>query len=106
MIFTSAYVRRVPLSMIGKSKNPTCFKLGNFPISYKNKEKVWFTLKVTVWWIKTVFSPHHLKINGNVNAILILENCSAHKDLDGSDVKKKFGLLDKFIILFLPPNLT
>ena len=46
-----------------------------------------------------------MKTHGNFNALLIIDNCSAHKDLDDSDVARKFGLLDKLCI-FLLPNLT
>ena len=106
MICTSTDGKKAPLAIIGKSKNPTCFNLGKFPIAYKNQNKAYFTLKVTVWWIKTVFWTHHLNIQGYMNAILILDNYSSHKELDGSDVAKKFGLSDRFIIIFLPPNLT
>ena len=69
-------------------------------------KKSWFTYKITVWWINTVFWPHHLKTDGNVYSLLILENCSSHKDLDESEVARKFGLLDKLCIILLPPNLT
>ena len=62
--------------------------------------------KIIVWWIKTVFWPHHLKTHGNVYALLILDNFSAHKYLDDSDVARKFGLTDKLCIIFLPPYLT
>ena len=74
MVCTSVYGNKVPLAMIWKSKNPTCFKLETCPIAYKNENKAWSTLKATVLWIKTVFWPHHFTICGNVNAILILDN--------------------------------
>ena len=41
-----------------------------------------------------------------MNAILIIDNGSAHKDLCGSDFAKEFGLPDTLTIIFLPPNLT
>ena len=40
-----------------------------------------------------------------MNTILTLNNYIAQKELD-SDVANKFVLLDNFIIIFLPPNLT
>ena len=68
--------------------------------------KIWFTQKIIVWRIKRVFWTHHLKTHGNVYALLILDNFSAHKYLDDSDVARKFGLTDKLCIIFLPPYLT
>ena len=47
-----------------------------------------------------------MKTHRKFYALLILDNCSAHKDLNDSDVARKFGLPDKWCIIFLPPNLT
>ena len=74
-------------------------------MAYADK-KYWFTQKVTVWWIETVFCSHHLKTHWNVYTSLIIDNCSAHKYFEDSDVARKFGLPDKLCIILLPPNLT
>ena len=55
---------------------------------------------------KDSFWPHHLKTNENVYALLILDNCSAHKHLYDSDLARKFVLPDNLCIIFLPLNLT
>jgi hypothetical protein len=47
-----------------------------------------------------VFWPWHVHKFGDVKAILLLDNCSAHTDLDESRLPKKL------IIHFLPPNVT
>ena len=67
---------------------------------------LFLTQKSTVWWINIVFWSHHLKAHGNVYALLILDNCIAHKYLYDRDVVRKFGLPDKLWIVFLPPNCT
>ena len=55
---------------------------------------------------KDSFWPHHLKTHENVYALLILDNCSAHKHLYDSDLARKFVLPDNLCIIFLPLNLT
>ena len=38
----------------------------------------WFDRDIIYWWIMNVFWPHHLKYQVNFNAILTLENFTAH----------------------------
>ena len=103
MICTAADGFKVPIALIGKSKKPTCFELiqpgKRTPLPYKHQKNAWFDKQITIWWIDNVFWPEHLKRNGDVNAILILDNCSAHK-FDMSMIPVKLT------ILFLPPNVT
>ena len=108
MVCTAADGSKVPLCLVGKSQHPHCFRLrpGGCPIPYTHQKKAWFTINVTVWWIKHVFWPHHLQKHGNVYAILILDNCSSHQGIDQSDFQKQHNLPEKLIILFLPPNVT
>jgi hypothetical protein len=47
-----------------------------------------------------VFWPHHLCEHGDIWAILLLDNCSAHTELDASLLPKKLR------IIFFPLNLT
>jgi hypothetical protein len=99
MVGVSVDGDKVPLA------TPVCFKYeldkNEKPtIAYKDQQNAWFTKKITEWWIVNVFWPHHTKKRGNVWAILLLDNCSAHHGLDD-------GILpDKLIIIFFPPNLT
>ena len=51
------------------------------------------------WWISSVFLPAHRKRNGDVLAILILDNFSGH-NIDFSQFS------DCLIVIFLPPNVT
>lgn len=103
MVCTAANGVKFPLAIIGKPKKPACFRLlpdqQNTPIPYTNQSNAWFDKFTTVWWIKHVFWPEHLKRHGDVHAILLLDNCSAHK-IDEKYVPKNLH------ILFLPPNVT
>ena len=103
MICTTADGFRLPVAIIGKAKKPVCFGLlhttQSTPLPYKHQKNAWSDKDITIWWINNVFWPEHLQENGHVNAILILDNCSAHK-IDISKISKKIT------IKFLPPNVT
>ena len=103
MVCIAANGSKFPLSIHGK-KNIHLFKIRELS-SGLCRQKPWFAQIVTVWRIKKVFGPYHLKTHRNVYALLILNNCSGQKDLDDSDVARKFLLRDKLYIC-LPPNIT
>jgi hypothetical protein len=102
MVCTASNGDKVPLAIIGKSKKPLCFGQVNnkLPIAYKGQANAWFTKDITVWWLLEVFIPHHEKRYGkSSNAILLLDNCSAHK-ID-------MNILPAWLkIVFFPPNVT
>jgi hypothetical protein len=102
MVCTASDGTKVPLSVIGKPKKPVCFHLadgGKPPLSYNNQPNAWFDRNITVWWINSVFWPFHLRTQGDVKALLLLDNCTAH-DINTSDIP------DRLLIIFLPPNMT
>jgi hypothetical protein len=103
MIASAADGSKVPLSIVGKPKNPKCFELCENPkkppIAYFNQDNAYFTREVTAWWIKNVFLPHHNRKFGNAHAILLLDNCSAHK-IDEEALPSYLHLI------FFPPNMT
>jgi hypothetical protein len=102
MVATSASGKKVPLFMVGKSKNPECFKLcgGVLPMAYTHQPNAWFDRDVTMHWINTVLWPWHVQEHGNVFCLLLLDNCPAHINLD------KNKLPPKLVIEFFPPNCT
>jgi hypothetical protein len=53
-----------------------------------------------MWWILKVFWPFHLKYNGNVPAILLLDNCSAQTNLDALLLSRNLE------IEYFPENMT
>jgi hypothetical protein len=102
MVCTASDGTKVPLSVVGKPKKPVCFRLsddGKPPLTYTNQRNAWFDRNITMWWIKTVLWPFHLRTQGDVNALLLLDNCTAH-DVDMSKLPRKLT------IIFLPPNMT
>ena len=82
---------------------PSCFRLldprAGPPLPYKEQKNAWFDKSITLWWINSVFWPGHLRKHGDVNAILVLDNCSAH-NIDMSRIPARLT------IKFLPPNVT
>ena len=102
MVCTATNGKKVPLAVIGKPENPVCFSLApnrKPPLPYRNQKAAWFDRHITVWWINHVFWPHHRKMHGDVDCILLLDNCSAHK-IDDETIPKRCH------ILFFPPNMT
>jgi hypothetical protein len=55
MVFTSCNGKKVPLAVVGKANQPTCFHLstnGVTPLPYKQGQKnVWFNKEIMMWWI-------------------------------------------------------
>jgi hypothetical protein len=76
MVATSAIGDKIPLFMVGKAKNPECFRLcgGKPPMHYHYQTNAWFDKDVTVHWINKVLWPWHLQQHGNVCCLLLLDN--------------------------------
>jgi hypothetical protein len=103
MVASSAAGAKIPLFMVGKSKQPECFRLlagGKPPMHYHHQPNAWFDREVTLVWINTVLWPWHLQQFGDVHCLLLLDNCPAHSNLDESKLPRKL------IIYFFPPNCT
>ena len=101
MVCTAVDRWRAPIAFLGKVKTPHCFKLlpdGKLtPLPYKGQHNSHFEKDISIWWINNVFLPEHLKRNGDVNSIQILDSCSTH----AIDVSKILACL---FIKLLPPN--
>ena len=103
MVASSAAGAKIPLFMVGKSKQPECFRLcagGKPPMHYHHQSNAWFDRDVTLVWINTVLWPWHRQQHGDVHCLLLLDNCPAHSNLDESKLPRKL------IIYFFPPNCT
>lgn len=99
---------KLPLVLIGKSKNPRCFKhisRDHLPVTYYNQPNAWMNTVIFSDWFHHKFVPivqEKLREKGlDDRAVLLLDNCSAHpneEDLTSSD--------GKVVAKFLPPNVT
>ncbi len=99
---------KLPLLLIGKYKNPRCFKnisRESLPLIYTNQSNAWVNSVIFTDWFHQNFVPKARKglqdLGVEPKAILLLDNCSAHpneEDLVSSD--------GKIIAKYLPPNVT
>lgn len=81
--------------VIGKSKNPRCFKqAGHLPVDYDANANAWMTMEIFEKWL-VGFDKSMRKKKRNI--ILFLDNASSHK----FDVR-----LTNIRLEFLPPNTT
>lgn len=86
---------KMPLFVIGKSKNPRCFRgVKSLPVKYEANSNAWMTANFFQNWLVS-FDNEMSKMKRK--AILFIDNCTAHK----VNVR-----LENVAIHFLPPNTT
>lgn len=81
--------------VIGKSKNPHCFRGKRISVEYASNTKAWMSRAIFGYWV-TDYGREMSKKGSHV--CLLLDNCSAHHVEDLS--------LTNVDIHFLPPNCT
>lgn len=75
---------KLPLMVIGKSKNPHAFKncRDSLPVHYAASKNAWMTAELFVPWFQDHFVPAVRKFSSDNNlepkALLLLDNCSPH----------------------------
>ncbi|XP_047125547.1 tigger transposable element-derived protein 4-like [Hydra vulgaris] len=91
----SATGEKLPMFVIGKSKNPRCFKhIKQLSCTYKNQLKSWMTRDLFTEWVIILdlfFRAQDRKI------ALLVDNCSAHPHIEG---------LSNINLIFFPLNTT
>ena len=76
MSTTSATGEKVPLLVIGKSKNSRCFKnVKSLPCMYKAQEKSWMDSEIFTEWIKQLDQKF---LAQNRKVAFIVDSCPAH----------------------------
>ena len=87
----------VPLSMIGKSKKPRCFRNRTLKVRYYNQNKAWSDTKTfSKWWEHFC---NYIRTKTNAKVLLIMDNCGPHG-------KELIDPLGQITVVFLPPNCT
>ncbi|XP_054709229.1 tigger transposable element-derived protein 4-like [Uloborus diversus] len=88
---------KLKLLVIGKSKNPRCFKgIKSLEVNYQNSRKAWMTGEIFEKWLLDLdkkFGKEKRKI------ALFVDNCPSHPP----EVKSK---VKNIKLIFLPPNTT
>ena len=91
---------KLPLLLIGKSKNPRCFKgIRTLPVNYQNNKKAWMTSDIFADWLKKVNTE--MKVQKR-KIVLFVDNCTAHNNMPDLDNVKLLYLLANSINKFQP----
>ncbi|XP_054706706.1 tigger transposable element-derived protein 4-like [Uloborus diversus] len=86
---------KLPLLVIGKSKNPRCFKnVKSLPVNYKSNKKSWMTSELFEEYVRKLDLSFHKKSR---EVLLFVDNCPAHPKLKN---------LKSIKLEFFPPNTT
>ncbi|CAH0713248.1 unnamed protein product, partial [Brenthis ino] len=86
---------KLRLLVIGKAKNPRCFKnVRSLPVTYDAQSRAWMTGIRFIDWLKAVDNHFQIKCR---RIILFIDNCPAHpKGVELKNIK----------LVYLPPNAT
>ena len=88
---------KVPLSMIGKAKEPRCFVRRKKKLRYFSQRRAWSdTVTFKKWWR---WFLEHIRRRTTKKVLLILDNCGPH----GNELIDPNGQVQ---VIFLPPNCT
>ena len=86
---------KLPIFVIGKAKNPRCFKIiQTLARRYRSQKKSWMDIALFEEWVREINVEFKVK---EKKVALIIDNCSAHPEIENlSHVK----------LIFIPPNTT
>ena len=86
---------KLPALVIGKSKQPRCFKKEQFiPVAYQANKNSWMTSVLFVEWLQKL--NHKMKMK-NRKILMFIDNCPAHpQKVELSNIQ----------LAFFPPNCT
>ena len=86
---------KLPLLVIGKSKNPRCFKsVHSLPVDYTASKKAWMNSEIFMNWLQKM---NRRFVQQSRNVLFIVDNCPAHPVVDN---------LSNMKVVFSPPNAT
>ena len=89
----NAVGNKLPMFVIGKAKNPRCFKnIKKLPCRYRSQRKSWMDSVLFEEWVRDVNKKFHAE---GRKVALIIGNCPAHPIIEN---------LPHVILGFLPPN--
>lgn len=95
-VCTSAAGERVPLSMIGKSKNPFVLRECDSHMEYFSQKNAWSDGDTFQKWFDKVFLPF-VRAKGNAKVYLLMDNHNSHVPEDP---------MKQVELIMLPPNST
>ena len=77
---------KLPMAIIGKAKNPRCFRLGTHPVPYFTQRKAWSKSVTFKKWFYNYFFPF-IRQRTSQPVILLMDNCGPH----GTDIVDHTG---------------
>lgn len=87
---------KLNLLVIGKSKNPRCFRGNTFlPVTYRNNKKAWMTSEAYEEWLSNLDKKFYAEKR---KILLFVDNCPSHPKITKA--------LKSIRVVFLPPNMT
>jgi len=97
LAYNATGTHTIPVAMIGKAKQPLCFKppIRLCPLPYFSRTNAWMDGDIFKSWYETVFMPA-VRARTSQSVALVSDNCGAHEELDCDGVK----------FILLPPNCT
>ena len=87
---------KIPITIIGKSRNPRAFRKQKPSCYYLNSAKAWSTAQLFGSWLHKIFAPF-FRSRTTSDVPLLLENASS---------RSKICVPKGIEIIFLPPNVT
>ncbi|CAH1378744.1 unnamed protein product [Tenebrio molitor] len=91
--------------VIGKARNPRCFKNYTLPVDYDYSKSAWMTAAIFSNWFHNSFVPQVRRFLEQrklpAKAILILDNVPSHPPVE--DLKTNDG---NIVTIYMPPNVT
>ncbi|KFD48476.1 hypothetical protein M513_10694 [Trichuris suis] len=97
----SSGTHRLPLFLVGKSKNPRSFKNVKLPVRYSHQKQAWMNLHVFKEWFKGTVKRYQSSVGKTGKVLLLIDNAPAHPPARYLDA------VDEFVtIKLLPPNVT
>lgn len=93
---------KIPITIIGKSKTPHCFRGKGRSFNYLNQSNGWMDSELFLQWLESIFFKHVRKTIPIENTIcLIVDNFKAHNNIPDHILSKL-----NIIVIYLPPNCT
>ncbi|XP_003740248.1 jerky protein homolog-like [Galendromus occidentalis] len=96
---------KISMLIIGKSRNPRCFKNIRIPVEYRAQKRAWMDREIFLDWYQNVFIrevEENQRILGKEGKVLLLlDNAPSHPPIDMLPTQN-----GKFVVIFLPPNVT
>ncbi|XP_044018036.1 jerky protein homolog-like [Aphidius gifuensis] len=102
----AAGTHKLPLLVIGKSKEPRCFKnVTSLPVTYTAQKSAWMDSKLFINWYENDFIKNVKKWRQENNktgkVLLLLDNAPTHPSADVLN-----SIDADFRVMYFPPNVT